>query len=72
MRGARFEPGGYPPGVLSVPVRSIGMPGQTAGWDRLGPRLRSAAPPQCLPAVRPAVSGRPDPHPLLGPLSPPP
>jgi hypothetical protein len=32
------------------------MPGQTAGWDRIRLRLRSAAPPLYLPAVRPAGS----------------
>jgi hypothetical protein len=46
------------------------MPGQTAGWDRLRLRLRSAAPPLYLPAPRPARSPAPDCEVCRGPVRP--
>ena len=46
------------------------MPGQTAGWDRLRLRLRSAAPPLYLPAPRPAGSPAADCEVCRGPVRP--
>ena len=46
------------------------MPGQTAGWDRLRLRLRSAAPPLCPPVPRPAGSLAPDCEVCRGPVRP--
>jgi hypothetical protein len=46
------------------------MPGQTAGWDRLRLRLRSAAPPLYLPAPRLAGSPAADCEVCRGPVRP--
>jgi len=46
------------------------MPGQTAGWDRLRLRLRSAAPPLYPPAPRPAGSPAADCEVCRGPVRP--
>ena len=46
------------------------MPGQTAGWDRLRLRLRSAAPPLYPPAPRPAGSPAADCEACRGPVRP--
>jgi hypothetical protein len=46
------------------------MPGQTAGWDRLRLRLRSAAPPLYPPAPRPAGTPAADCDVCRGPLRP--
>jgi hypothetical protein len=46
------------------------MPGQTAGWDRLRLRLRSAAPPLYPPAPRPASSPAADCEVCRGPVRP--
>ena len=46
------------------------MPGQTAGWERLRLRLRSAAPPLYPPAPRPAGSPAADCEVCRGPVRP--